>query len=95
MGNLFYSTTDKILYWVAGYTADGNTSSVEKMTDSLKENAIKFANVAGCNYQDVQTYYNDRPSQYQYMRVFYVKTDYIPESAFLINRGMFNHLSNS
>lgn len=77
---LMYTPADKRLFWVAGYTADGNTSSVKEMVSSLLENAQLFANAAGCHVDDVKTYYNDRPPRYQYMRVFWIETETPPEN---------------
>ena len=93
MEKLFYSKKDSTLYWIAGYAKDGNTSSVVEMTNDLLENAKAFAEVAGCEVGDVQTHYNQLPPQYQYMRVFYVKTEKIPAGTTVIERGMFDHLA--
>lgn len=73
--NFFYTPNDKMLFWVAGYTADGNTSSVVEMSRSLLENAQKFADKVGCKLEDVRTLFNSRPPRYQYMRVFYIKSE--------------------
>ncbi len=93
MEKLFYSKKDGLLYWIAGYTADGNTDNVAQMTKSLTDNATKFAGVAGCEVNEVCTHYNQMPPQYQYMRVFYVKTEKIPAGAMELDRGMFDHLA--
>lgn len=93
MEKLFYSKKDSTLYWIAGYTKDGNMSSVVDMTNDLLQNAKVFSEVAGCEVGDVQTHYNQLPPQYQYMRVFYVKTEKIPAGTTVIERGMFDHLA--
>lgn len=69
--NLFYSTQEGILFWVAGYTRDGNTENVQEIIASLKENAQTFADHAGVPFEKVLTFYNTRPPRYQYMRIFY------------------------
>ena len=93
MDRLFYSIPDKTLYWIAGYTADGNTNNVEEITKSLTDNASRFAKMAGCELKNVRTHYNQMPPQYQYMRVFYVKTENIPDIAMKLERKMFDHLA--
>jgi hypothetical protein len=73
--NLYYTPDDKMLFWVAGYTADDHTDSVVAKTEYLLENAQKFATKVGCKLDEVKTYYNNRPPRFQYMRVFYIKTE--------------------
>ena len=85
MQNLFYTPLDKRLFWIAGYTADGNTNSVAQMCESLQDNAKKFAAVAGCDWEEVQTHYNDRPPRYQYMRIFFITTETPHKDAFICN----------
>lgn len=63
--NLFYSSKEGILFWIAGYTRNDNT-----------ENAQTFADHVGIPLEKVFTYYNTRPPRYQYMRIFYA---YIPK----------------
>lgn len=82
MSNLHYTPSDKTLFWIAGYTADGNTTSVTEMVKSLTENAQKFAEMVGCELKDVQTIFNTKPPRYQYMRVFFITTDTPPPDAF-------------
>lgn len=69
--DLFYSTEEGILFWVAGYTRDGNTNSVKEIVQSLEENAKTFAEKAEVDFDKVLTLYNERPPRYQYMRIFY------------------------
>lgn len=81
--NLFYTHNDKMLFWVAGYTADNNTSSVVEILKSLQENAEKFAKKVGCKLEDVKTFQNNHPPRYQYMRVFYIETETPHPDAFV------------
>lgn len=79
--DLFYSPTEGILFWVAGYTRDGNTENVQEIINSLKENSQIFADYAGIPFEKVFTFYNTRPPRYQYMRIFYAYTPKV-EGAF-------------
>ena len=80
MKNLHYTPKDKMLFWVAGYTADGNTGSVTQKVKSLLDNAQIFADKVRCKIEDVQTLYNSFPPRYQYMRVFYVESNGHPDA---------------
>ena len=80
--DLFYSSKEGILFWVAGYTQDGNTENVKKILESIKENAYKFAEQAGVDFDEVQTFYNSQPPRYQYMRIFYTYAPKNLEGAF-------------
>lgn len=75
--NLFYSTQEGILFWVAGYTRDGSTDKVVEIIESLNSNAQTFADHAGVPLDEVFTFYNERPPRYQYMRIFYT---YVPKN---------------
>lgn len=83
MKELFYSKSEGILFWVAGYTRDGNTNNVSQMVQSLQENAQKFANKANIKLEKVQTIYNTCPPRYQYMRIFYAHCEPI-EDAYIL-----------
>ena len=62
--DLFYSPSEGILFWVAGYTKDGNTSSVIEIIESLKYNALIFAEHVGINIDEVKTFFNEYPPRY-------------------------------
>lgn len=79
MDKLFYFPREKTLCWIAGYSTDTNTSSVEVIIKSLSENAKRFADVANIDVSKVQTALIEKSSRYKYMRVFYAEVD--PESA--------------
>ncbi len=83
--NLHYTPNDKMLFWVAGYTADGNTDSVTEIVRSLTGNAQAFAAFVGCEPDQVKTFYNTQPPRYQYMRVFYIQTETPHPDAFVWN----------
>ena len=84
---LMYTTDDRRLFWVAGYTADDNTSNVVEKCAHLLEYAQTFADAVGCEVGQVLTFFNDRPPRYQYMRVFHIETDKVPEGAFVWKAG--------
>lgn len=84
MKDLFYSKQENILFWVAGYTRDGNTDNVLEIIQDLIKNAETFSKIADCQLSEVKTFYNNQPPRYQYMRIFYAKTEHVPEEAFVI-----------
>jgi len=71
--NLYYSPNDKIVFWIAGYTADENTQLVVKKIDSLSDNAKKFAEKIGVDYTAVKTLLVSKSSRYLYNRVFFTE----------------------
>ena len=70
--NLFYSESESILFWVAGYCASDNDASVVKKIENLQNEAKMFADHVGADIKDVRTFYNEHPPRYQYMRIFYL-----------------------
>lgn len=69
---LYYSESEEILFWVAGYTADNQTENVCKQTESLKANARRFARVANCPLSVIRTRTITQSRRYKHMRVFWV-----------------------
>jgi hypothetical protein len=86
MRDLFYSSDEGILFWVAGYTKDGNTNSVVEIVESLNENATNFAEIANIPINSVFTLFNTKPPRYQYMRIFYAWCPPV-EDAFVLSEG--------
>lgn len=84
--DLFYSSSEGILFWIAGYTKDGNTYSVKEIIESFKYNALKFAQHAGVDFDEVKTFYNNKPRRYQYMRIFYTDVPKNIEGAFTLGK---------
>lgn len=86
MKNLFYSSADKTLFWVAGYTADGNTDEVMKQVEALIKNARIFRRHCKCRGIKVKTRYIQHSSRFKYMRVFYIQNPKrIPTDAYQLN----------
>ncbi len=85
MKDLFYSSLDKTLFWVAGYTWDGNTSNALEMANSLIDNAEKFATMVNCPVDQVKTLFVNESRRYKYMRVFYIETETIHPDAFVMS----------
>ncbi|MBK8706637.1 MAG: hypothetical protein IPN33_25710 [Saprospiraceae bacterium] len=79
MDNLYYSKKDATLFWVAGYTGDGNTNNVFQIADILVKYAHKFSRIANVDTSDVCTDFIEQSSRFSRMRVFYVKTEFIPD----------------
>lgn len=88
MNNLFYTEKDSTLFWIAGYTWDGNTSFVIEQIKSLQENAQKFADISQVYLANVKTHFVEKSSRYKYMRVFYVNDfpmSKVPKEFYIIN----------
>lgn len=90
----FYYSSDNFLLWVAGYTANNNTDSVNEIILSLRQNAQKFADFVGCKFEQVQTCYNTCPPRFQYMQVFYIKTEAPHPDAFVSTRTFWEILTS-
>lgn len=84
--DLFYSSKENILFWVAGYTKDSQMENVKIIIEDLNQNAMAFAEKAGCNFDEVRTFYNNQPPRYQYMRVFYTLNPKNVEGAFTLGK---------
>ncbi|TSD03413.1 MAG: hypothetical protein Athens071416_94 [Parcubacteria group bacterium Athens0714_16] len=76
MKNLFYSLSEKILFWVVGYT--DNSPYVKEIVDMLNSNAKKLAELVSADEKDVCTVVIEKSRRYKNMRVFYIKTLIIP-----------------
>lgn len=87
--DFWYTKHDKRLFWIAGYTADGNTSIVTDQVKSLMENAQYFADLTGCKIEEVRTYYVNSSPRYKYMRVFYIETETPHPAAYVLD--FYNH----
>lgn len=97
MKDLFYTKSDKTLFWIAGYTQDDNETKVHLKIEHLRKVTEEFAKVAKCPFESVNTYFVNDSSRYKYMRVFFVKTDYIPEECRVIEEpkwNMFNWITS-
>jgi hypothetical protein len=84
MKDLFFSEVEKTAFWIAGYTND-DQGNVNEIIKSLKGGAKTFAEWVGCEIYDVSTFVNNKPPRYQYMRVYYAKTELPPEGAFILD----------
>ncbi len=84
MEDLFFSEVEKTAFWIAGYTND-DQGNVNEIIKSLKGGAKTFAEWVGCEIYDVSTFVNNKPPRYQYMRVYYAKTELPPEGAFILD----------
>lgn len=67
---------DDLVFWIAGYTVDGNTENVLQMIESLQANAQKFAEAVRCDKDKVCTLHVNKSRRYKYMRVFYAKYEH-------------------
>lgn len=87
MRDILYFPKEQIICWVAGYTEDGNTSSVKGIIESLNNDAKAFAKFAKVDFESVHTVFIEKSSRYKYMRVFYavVSPENVPEIAYHID----------
>ncbi len=63
MQDLFYTESDKKLFWVSGYEI--SESNVISYTNKLIADATKFANVANCDVKDVKSSYIEKSRRYK------------------------------
>jgi len=86
--DIFYSQSENLFFWVAGYTRDNNTSTVTEIIADLKSNADEFCEIQGgaIKFEDVKTHTITTSRRYKHMRVFWatVAPENVPESAFKI-----------
>lgn len=81
---LYYSKVEKILFYVAGYTYNGE--NVGEQVEMLIKGAEKLATLIKTDRKNINTFFVTKSRKYKYMRVFYVKTDIVPEGAFSLNK---------
>lgn len=68
MDNLFYSESEKIVFWVAGYlSTDG---AVDKVIEVLKDGEAKFREITQILQEPVKTANIHDSTQYKGRRVF-------------------------
>lgn len=92
MKNLFYSSTDQMLFWIAGYTADNNTSYVMEINESLIKNSRLFRKHCKCKASQVRTIMIYESRKYKYMRAFFIeKPKHIPDDAYQLNNDWTMH----
>ncbi len=81
--DLFYSVNEQTLFWVAGYT--DNSNNVKELTSVFLDRALALANLIKADVKNINFSYIYTSRRYKSMRVFYIKTDVIPEKAFKID----------
>ena len=81
----FYTDSDKILFWVTGYTEADNTDSLEAIIKSLSLYRDSFSKQFNLNPIDIKTSFIEE-SRYKYMRVFYVRNIEFSETWFDVYR---------
>jgi len=75
---------EKILFWVIGY-AD-TSDRVTDIIRTLRAGANEFAAVAKAPEEEIKTLVVKESAHFKHMRVFYVKTDDVPETAFHLGK---------
>ena len=71
MTNLYFFPDNNFLCWIAGYTADDNTSNLAAKIAYLKENGEQFAAVAGVPFESVQSEFVTHSRRFKNMRFFF------------------------
>ena len=98
MKNLIYFPKNAILGWIAGYTADDNTSLVLAKIKALQECAEQFAQVSGVPIEKIHTCFMSKSSRYKNMRVMYAdhNGENLPEGATVAHkdRSLWDHLTD-
>jgi hypothetical protein len=72
MKDLFYTESDNNIFWVSGYDIEHNNSYVMQFTQSIINDATKFAEKVNCKIEDVRSFVVETSRRYKHMRVFYV-----------------------
>ena len=89
--DLFYSSSEKKLFWVAGYT--DNHYDVEKTVSMLTNNRNHF--IKACNLpknSQVATDYITKSSRYKSMRYFWIdNVENPPKDAFVLGKDWTMH----
>lgn len=78
--DLFYSGSDKKLFYVAGYT--DNSYGVDNIIKMLRENKNEFIKLGGRG--KIDTTYITKSRRYKNMRIFFCTTEKAPKSAYHI-----------
>lgn len=79
--NLFYSESENLLFWVAGYR--DNSLNVDDIISMLKENKNEFLKMGAVGEIKTDIITNSR--RYKHMRYFYCETKNPPKEAFSIS----------
>jgi len=87
MNDLFYSSTEKILFQIVGYSTVDGTSNVTEIIERLKKEADEFAVIASIDVKEVRSDFISRSQRYKNMRVYYAHADKVPEIAFHLGDG--------
>jgi hypothetical protein len=95
--NLYYSTEENILFWVAGYT--DNYHEVAEIKKMLDECVAEFELVIPTGVKiPIKTDYITESSRYKNMRYFYIKMDkkFVSKKAFELDKTwtMYSWLHN-
>lgn len=87
MKDLFYSTKEKKLFYIAGYT--DQSYAVHNIIKMLREQKKQFLKITAFRLnKHVNTDYITKSSRYKSMRYFWinnVEPDKVPKEAFILN----------
>ena len=83
MEKLFYSSKEKIVFYIVGYVDTENVDAMIKVLEDGKKELFKACNDNSIKESVVQSYEIRKSSRYKNMRVFYVmNVPKSPENAF-------------
>jgi hypothetical protein len=71
MKNLFYSPSENILFWIAGYVAQPD--NVHQFIIEITDPANEFADYAQVPFKSIKSMYITESRKYKYMRVYWVE----------------------
>jgi hypothetical protein len=76
---LLYSEKEQFLFYVFGHIKD--TNNVQETIDELIKGRDKFARIASVDKKNICHVFITASSEYKNMRIFYIKTNDVPEEA--------------
>lgn len=81
--DLFYSESEKILFWVVGYSCVDNTQKIDDTIKGLQDLKQKFIELGGSG--DIKSFMVEKSRRYKYNRVVFCENiNNPPENAFNI-----------
>ena len=84
MLNVFYSKTEKILFYIA--ENDKDTSNVSKLVEMLIAGADKLAELISGKREAISYFDVTKSNDHMGMRIFFVKTNTIPDGVRVLER---------
>jgi len=87
MKKLFYSPSERILFYVSGYGFGSLGQTAHHLAMELEANATKLAEVFGKSYYDVQVSFITKSRRYSDCWVYYLMQVHEPSNSEVFNIG--------